>query len=228
MFYTIYKITNKINGKEYIGKHQTKDLEDDYMGSGKNLKHAINKYGIDNFVKEILFVFETEIEMNQKEAEIVTEEYCNKKNTYNLCPGGKGGWGYVNSNGLSTGVKIINQKGLNNKNQNCFRGGQKIRELLNDPVYYEQWSKKLKESLVGKERHIEQLNTPEAIEKKKKTWKENNTHVGKNNNMYNKCWIKNPLSKECGVIKKEDLPKWTSKGWQKGRYQIDAVYIKIS
>ena len=35
MFYTIYKITNKINGKIYIGKHQTKDPYDLYYGSGK-------------------------------------------------------------------------------------------------------------------------------------------------------------------------------------------------
>ena len=84
MFYTVYKITNNLNGKYYIGKHQTKDLNDGYMGSGKFLKRAIKKCGLDNFSKEILHVFPTEQEMNDKEKELVTlNEMC-----YNRCEGG--------------------------------------------------------------------------------------------------------------------------------------------
>ena len=64
MFYTVYKITNLINGKFYIGKHQTKDLHDDYMGSGHLIKKAIRKYGKENFIKEYLGVYNTEKEMN--------------------------------------------------------------------------------------------------------------------------------------------------------------------
>lgn len=96
MFYTIYKITNNLDGKYYIGKHQTKDLNDGYFGSGKVLKRAIQKHGIENFTKEILHVFDTEEEMNTKEKELVILE----ESSYNLCPGGQGGWGYVNTNGL--------------------------------------------------------------------------------------------------------------------------------
>ncbi len=97
MFYTVYKITNIINDKIYIGKHQTKDLNDGYMGSGKHLRRAIVKYGIENFKKEMLFQFDSEAAMNAKEAELVTEEFCLREDTYNLCPGGKGGWGYNNT-----------------------------------------------------------------------------------------------------------------------------------
>ena len=41
MYYYLYKITNKINQKVYIGVHTTSNMEDGYMGSGKYLKRAI-------------------------------------------------------------------------------------------------------------------------------------------------------------------------------------------
>ena len=49
----IYEIKNKINGKSYIGQHTFEDLGD-YWGSGKLIKMAIKKYGIDNFERIIL------------------------------------------------------------------------------------------------------------------------------------------------------------------------------
>lgn len=110
VFYTIYKITNKIDGKIYVGKHQTKDLDDEYMGSGKRLIHAIKKYGVDNFTKEILHVFDNETDMNSKEVELVTENFCSREDTYNLCPGGKGGWGYINSEGLNLRTGMIHSE----------------------------------------------------------------------------------------------------------------------
>ena len=102
VFYTIYRITNKINGKTYLGKHQTVDLNDSYMGSGKLIRLAIRKHGKENFVKEVLYVFDTENEMNAKEAELVDVG----EHTYNMCSGGKGGWSYVNDGDTSKEYKM--------------------------------------------------------------------------------------------------------------------------
>jgi hypothetical protein len=91
MLYTIYQITNELNGKIYIGKHQTTNLNDRYYGSGKFIRSAMKKYGKENFTKEILFVFDTEEEMNTKEKELITEEFVSRKDTYNAGIGGEGG-----------------------------------------------------------------------------------------------------------------------------------------
>jgi len=53
-YYIVYKTTNKVNGKFYVGSHQTTKLDDGYLGSGKVLKLAIKKYGRQNFEREII------------------------------------------------------------------------------------------------------------------------------------------------------------------------------
>lgn len=96
--YYVYKITNILNNKFYIGVHKSKDIDNDpYFGSGNAIRDAIKKHGKKNFIREILFEFLTEDAAFAKEAELVDP---NDRNTYNISPGGKGGWDYVNSLGL--------------------------------------------------------------------------------------------------------------------------------
>ena len=79
-FYTVYKITNLMNGKIYFGQHITKDLLDNYMGSGSELKSDIEKYGIENFKKEIIDVFNNFKDMDDLERLLITE---NIEDSYN-------------------------------------------------------------------------------------------------------------------------------------------------
>lgn len=115
MYYTIYKVLNEINNKEYIGQHQTENLSDNYMGSGIVITQAIKKYGKDNFRKTILFVFKTYDEMNNKEMELVTEEYIKQDNTYNISIGGQGGicHSYKNTTVARKKSSIDNWKRIN-------------------------------------------------------------------------------------------------------------------
>ena len=98
MYYTIYKITNMINDKIYIGMHKTSNLNDNYMGSGKIIKSAIKKYGIENFKKEYIDIFDNRQDMINMETKIVNEDFVEESNNYNIVIGGEGGFDYINKN----------------------------------------------------------------------------------------------------------------------------------
>lgn len=87
----IYRITNLINGKTYIGQHKYKKRCDNYMGSGKILRMAIQKYGIDNFKKEILINnISVRKYANKAEKTLIAIERKHNKAEYNICDGGEG------------------------------------------------------------------------------------------------------------------------------------------
>lgn len=85
----IYEIKNKINGKSYIGQHSSDELHS-YWGSGKLIKKAIEKYGIENFERIILERCSTKDELNEREKYWIKEKN-SLINGYNLTDGGTGG-----------------------------------------------------------------------------------------------------------------------------------------
>ena len=91
-FYGIYKITNKVNGKMYIGKHTTDNLDDGYLGSGVYICNAVKKYGKEAFTKEWLEFAENAEDLNYLERMYVDEEWIARPDTYNLKLGGYGGF----------------------------------------------------------------------------------------------------------------------------------------
>jgi len=178
------------------------------MGSGKYLKRAIAKHGLEAFSKEILFVFNTEEEMNAKEAEIVTEEYCLREDTYNLCPGGKGGWGYVNQNGLAKGfndssIALAAGKQAGKIHANRIKNDKKYR-LENYKRLLKRQNDRLKNGTFvngfkGK------THTEETKAKMRKS-----KNLGNNNPSFGTIWINNGIEAKKW---KGDIPD----GWFKGR-----------
>ena len=87
----VYKTTNLINDKFYIGVHDTNsNLSKYYLGSGIVLKKAIKKYGNENFIRETLMEFDTSEEAYDYEAWLVNDYMVNRPDCYNARVGGKG------------------------------------------------------------------------------------------------------------------------------------------
>lgn len=84
----VYRTTNLVNGKIYIGVHKTNKLDDGYLGSGVYISRAIRKYGKENFKREILKQFDTYQEALNYEEELVTKEFIEESTNYNIKTGG--------------------------------------------------------------------------------------------------------------------------------------------
>lgn len=105
----VYKITNLVNGKIYIGKHSTDNLDDNYMGSGVILHQAYKKYGLGCFTKEVIDYYNNEEELNRGEIYWIAKYNSTDQNIgYNLTYGGDGHLGCKHSQ--ETKIKISEAK----------------------------------------------------------------------------------------------------------------------
>jgi len=209
MYYTIYKITNKINGNFYIGKHKTNNLNDSYMGSGKLIKAAIKKHGIENFEKEILETFNTEEEMNEAEKRYVVLG----KGSYNLCPGGQGGWGYVNNNGLNNSPMTA---------ERSKKRSDAVRKIRKQHLLVEKNIIKFKEITALALLRVKELypngtfyGKKHSEETKKKMSISASSRIGVKNSQFGTCWITNGIENK--KIKKDLLESFVELGYYKGR-----------
>jgi group I intron endonuclease len=101
----IYKITNIINNKIYIG--QDKNNKPYYLGSGDLIKLSIKKYGKENFKKEILQICESQDELNYYERYYISlYDSTNKIIGYNISFGGTNGTMFNRQHSEETKNKI--------------------------------------------------------------------------------------------------------------------------
>lgn len=203
MYYTIYKVTNQINGKIYIGSHKTKNLDDGYMGSGKYLRRAIEKNGVENFSKEILFVFDNPEDMYAKEAELVNEEFLAEENTYNLKLGGCGGFDHLNNINYDNPTHTIEHMLYMSSRTDRAKNSEAISEGL--LKYYETHPGRKTSGFTGK-KHSQETKSKISLSISKRP-KEQNSQYGTR-------WIHSlELQKSKKIKKTDSLPL----GWLEGR-----------
>ena len=152
----IYKITNTLNGKIYIGKDTTSDPK--YYGSGLLIRRSINKYGIGNFTKEIIDITEDYDELSNKEKYWIKQyNSTNPEIGYNISEGGDGG----NTLSNHPDLDIIRKK----ISDNDPKKGKTYEEAFGvekAKSYKEKLLKQIGNSILSQR----------AIEKNKKNWEE--------------------------------------------------------
>lgn len=134
----VYKITNIINNRYYIGIHSTlkslnkTPLEDGYWGSGTEITKAIKAEGKENFKKEILRIFSTREEISIEEQRLVTIEIVRSFESYNMILGGDSGYqsnlGWVicrPKSSINKVIKITREEYYKNKNLYVITGNLK-------------------------------------------------------------------------------------------------------
>ena len=226
MFYIIYKTTNLINNKIYIGQHITDKLHDNYVGSGTLLKKAIQKYGDVNFHTDILFICKSKEEMNCKEQDLVNEEFIKRADTYNLILGGTGG------NKLPSGhwtqsvdnIKQMNQARLNKMLIDpklkatmlnaCISGGKSTSKYLKEETDF------YKNFWVSGRAAIAK-NIEEVTRKRKETYIRIGHQQGSKNSQFGKRWkwlYNEDLQKDIKLPKDSvEISVLLNQGWQLGR-----------
>jgi hypothetical protein len=207
LHYLIYKTTCTINGKYYVGKHKTKNRDDDYLGSGKLLRAAIKKYGRKNFTREIILDCSTEDEMNLAEKILVVPDI---EVNYNLCPGGQGGWGYINTNNLWDTDKRKKAAKINIK---------KAQIASITPEARARHSSTFKANhAAGLLPHIGQgfLNKKHTDESKMIMSLKAKERTGQRNSQFGSCWMTDGAKNV--KIKRDEVDTWIEMGYKRELY----------
>ena len=128
----IYKTTNKLNNKIYIGKRMHSTFDNSYYGSGRYFQKALNKYGKDNFSREVLEWCDTEDRLNEREIYWIKKfDAQNKTIGYNIASGGQGGnGGGFRNHKHSNSVKLKISQSISKYNQRLALVRQWLKLLV--------------------------------------------------------------------------------------------------
>ena len=183
----IYKITNTVNNKSYIGK-TTKSLKERIINHFYSSKYnsecyihrAIRKYGKANFKIEIIEEVNNINLIDEKEIYWISY-YNTLKEGYNMTSGGEGG-------------KIL-----------CAKSRNKQKEKRKLQIFSEETKQKIRQSRLGKlasnatkqklsETHLGEKNGFYGKQHKNESKEKNRVaHSGTNNSCYGKIWINNTI-----------------------------------
>ena len=131
MYGYIYVTTNKINGKIYVGKNKSSIFNPKYLGSGKLINRAIEKYGYENFETNLICECYSKEELNAKEKFYIQELdslYTSGKG-YNISTGGDGGPTILNTRMMNDGehLKFVSVDEVDNYLKNGWKLGPTSR-----------------------------------------------------------------------------------------------------
>lgn len=250
MYGIIYKTTNLVNGKIYIGQHRCDtDKFDGYLGSGSEILKAIDEFGKENFKRETLKICNNQIQLNGWECYFIlkfnaTDESCG----YNLLKSCRFKHGAPSKHPIVRAKISASRMGkLNPIYKHVFteEERQRARERRLGVKMSEESRRKLSEARKGMK-----FTEQHRLNIRKATLGDKNPNFGKRgaetafyghhhseefkkrhskrmsgegNPSFGKFWITNGVD-DVLIKRGSDIPD----GWRKGRSKNNRIYVKKS
>ena len=204
-YHILYKTTCLITKRFYIGMHSTDNLEDGYIGSGRQLWRSVNKHGKENHVTEILETLPDRRSLKEREKHIVNEEFIEDEMCMNLMAGGTGGF-------------ISEEQQTRRSSAAGKAAAIVLKELRKNPEWKENLrismsdgiKKAIKEGKFTPPDWTGKKHSEETILKMKES--KIGHGVGSTNSQFGKCWITNGVESK-KIMKGDQIPE----GWKLGR-----------
>ena len=213
----IYKITNVLNMKVYVG--QTYDFAQRKAGhiyASKNISNerplyrSMRKHGTESFLFEIIEECTDDQVDDREKFWIAHYDSRNTEKGYNLALGGKGCSIDVRrklSDALKGNTHCVGRILSTETREKLSKAGRGTKKS---------WVAERNKSLLASETPFFGKHHTEEV--KAKIGKANSIHQsGEGNSQFGSVWILNRLLKECKKVKHAELLSYLERGWERGR-----------